>query len=111
MRFTIDSIIRCPFFLSVDKNLLCCEGFVDNTCMTTKFADRSTALQYISDNCQHVEGGSCPMAMNLFEKYRLIAEREEREEREWYEKLTRIKKQASPVQQMSEPAQKENRQF
>ncbi len=91
MNYSITAGIQCPFFKCTAKNLLCCEGFVDGTCMTTAFSDRSIAHQYISDNCSKVDGGRCPMAMNLFEKYRRIQEAEERAEKEWTEKLLRVR--------------------
>ena len=91
MTYSVSGGIQCPFFRYERKNLLCCEGFVDGTCMTTAFNDRSSALQYISDNCLRMDGGKCPMAMNLFEKYRRIQEAEERAEREWREKVCRIR--------------------
>lgn len=91
MNYSVSAIIQCPFFLQEKKNLLCCEGFVEGTCMTTAFKDRKSSLQYISDNCSRIDGGSCPMAMNLYEKYRRIQEEEERTERLWREKLTRIR--------------------
>lgn len=90
MRANIDSFIKCPFFQQLEKNLLCCEGFVDNTCMTTKFVDRNATLQYIADNCTKVDGGRCPMAMNLFSKYRAIEEAQEKAEQAWRETVARV---------------------
>ena len=91
MNYSVSSQIKCPFFKREAKNLLCCEGYIEGTCMTTSFRSRGAALQYISDNCSEIDGGSCPMAKNLYEKYRLLELEEERKEREWYEKLSRIR--------------------
>ena len=91
MRITTDSVIQCPFFRKETKNLLCCEGFIEGTCMTTAFIDRGAALNYISANCSRMDGGGCPLAMNLFEKYKKIREAEEAAEREWKEKLLRVR--------------------
>ena len=82
-----EALIQCPFFKHEKRNLLCCEGFVDGTCMTTAFRSRDSALQYISDNCSRIDGGNCPMALNLFGKYQRLREAEEKAEREWTEKL------------------------
>ena len=110
MRTYIDSFIKCPFFRSADKGLLCCEGFVDNTCMTTKFSDTAAAMQHISDNCCEHDGGRCPLAINLFEKYRAREEKRIREEREWYEKSMRLKRHHYFCYPTEAAAQKENRQ-
>ena len=78
MRKSAEAIIQCPFFKKELRNLLCCEGFVEGTCMTTAFSDRKAALDYISDNCTRMDGGSCPMAKNLFAKYEKIRAEEEK---------------------------------
>ena len=91
MSFSAKAIIQCPFFKEEKKNLLCCEGFIEGTCMTTAFRTRENAVQYILDNCVRVDGGSCPMASNLFEKYRKIREAEEQAEKEWREKLIKAR--------------------
>lgn len=91
MKNSSASIIQCPFFKSEMKNLLCCEGFVDGTCMTTSFPDRGAALSYISRNCSEKDGGRCPMAKNLFDKYKKILDAEEKAEKEWQEKLLRVR--------------------
>ena len=109
MRISIDTIIRCPFFQHFEKNLLCCEGVVDNTCMTTRFCDRNAALDHIAHSCSEIDGGRCPLAQNLFEKYRLIAEENEKAELEWYEKLQKTKRHNLFVPEKIN-TQKENRQ-
>ncbi len=91
MNYSVSAGIQCPFFKHETKNLLCCEGFVEGTCMTTAFKNRSSALQYISENCEKIDGGSCPMAINLFEKYRKIQEAEEKAEKDWRETISRIR--------------------
>ena len=69
MYFSVSSLIMCPFFKKETKNLLCCEGYIDGTCMTTSFRSRNEALQYISDNCADVDGGHCPLAKNLYDRF------------------------------------------
>lgn len=110
MRFSIDTIIRCPFFQQLDKNLLCCEGFVDNTCMTTKFPDRDSTLRHIAYNCTELDGGRCPLAKNLFEKYRLIEQQQRLTELEWYEKLHKPARHKLFVPEQINRTQRENRQ-
>lgn len=79
MNITIRAQILCPFFMTERENLLCCEGFVEGTCMTTKFPDTKSKTQHIRANCFHRDGGSCPMAISLFEKYKAYEEKEEAE--------------------------------
>lgn len=95
MRNSVSAVIQCPFFRKEMKNLLCCEGFVEGTCMTTSFADRRSALDYISANCTHKNGGNCPMASKLFEKYSRLHSEQEQAEREWRNKLLSIKGHAA----------------
>ena len=91
MTNSVSSLIRCPFFHGETKNLLCCEGYIDGTCMTTSFRSRNALLQHISDNCSEIDGGSCPMAKNLYAKYKRLQDEEEKAERQWREKLTRVR--------------------
>ncbi len=97
MNYLSEANIQCPFYVKREGKLLCCEGYIDGTCMTTRFKDKYTADQYLFDHCFHKTGGSCPMARNLFEKYRLIEEEENRKEREWYERLKRLGNMPSSV--------------
>lgn len=68
--------IQCPFFVYERKKLLCCEGYINNTCMTTGFPDEKAQEEYIREHCFHMDGANCPMAKNLFEKYKRIEEAE-----------------------------------
>ncbi len=77
----LDSQIQCPFFVSESKLLLCCEGLLDTTCMTTSFPEKEAKLQHIDCFCRKKDGGNCPMATSLFEKYRRIGEKQTEEER------------------------------
>ncbi len=82
----LDSQIQCPFFVSESGLLICCEGLLDTTCMTTSFPDKEAKLQHINCYCKKKDGGSCLMATSLFEKYKRIGEAQTEEER-----LKRIK--------------------
>lgn len=81
MNYSLQTIIQCPFFVSETKNLICCEGFVTKTCMTTAFCTRENKIEYIKEHCVKVDGGTCHLAMSLFEKYQKLHEEEDRLER------------------------------
>lgn len=86
MSVTFDNVIQCPFYISEAKHLLCCEGLFDTTCMTTSFPDKKAKAQHIDSFCSKIDGGGCPMADSLFEKYKRLGEKQSDEER-----LKRIK--------------------
>lgn len=65
----VEALIKCPFYVSETRNFLCCEGFLKNTCMTTRFPDANSKKAHLKANCFEESGGSCPMAKTLFEKY------------------------------------------
>lgn len=78
MNNSIQCFIQCPFFVNEKNNLLCCEGYVDSTCMTTRFPSRDAQISYIKENCFRMDGGSCHMAKELFNKYKSLEEAEKR---------------------------------
>lgn len=65
----IEAYIKCPFYLSESRNFLSCEGYLKNTCMTTRFPDAQSKKRHLKENCCLEDGGSCPMARSLFAKY------------------------------------------
>lgn len=69
MNKTIDCLIKCPFYQSQKENYIACEGFLPNTCMVTRFPDKANKRSHLKNNCYLEDGGSCPMAKSLFEKY------------------------------------------
>ncbi len=79
MNISLQANIKCPFFMSETKNLLCCEGFIDGTCMTTKFQSTAAKVEHVNQFCINMDGGECYMAKKLYEKYKLLQEKEERE--------------------------------
>lgn len=81
MSNSIQAQIQCPFFVNERNSLLCCEGFIDSTCMTTAFPNTEAKTAYIKTHCFHIDGGGCCMAKNLYEKYKKIEEDEERKKR------------------------------
>lgn len=62
-------LIKCPFYLNETRNYISCEGFVKNTCMTTRFPDGQCKKEHLKANCYHEDGGRCPMAKSLYAKY------------------------------------------
>ena len=62
-------LIKCPFYLDETRNYISCEGFVKNTCMTTRFCDAQNKKEHLRANCFREDGGNCPMAKNLYAKY------------------------------------------
>lgn len=78
MNIPIEAKIRCPFYTGIKNTVLCCEGIVDNTCMTTKFPSVKERTEYIKSHCFLVDGGQCVFAKNLYEKYKKIEEAEDK---------------------------------
>lgn len=78
------SDIKCPFFMNMKRELLSCEGYIENTCMTTKFTSMAAATEHMNLFCKKEDGGKCPLALNLFDKYermeKLAAEHDKRKE-------------------------------
>lgn len=69
MNKTAECIIKCPFYLNEQEKYITCEGFLQNTCMATKFPSVKYKMQHIKSCCCHESGGACPMAQKLFSKY------------------------------------------
>lgn len=67
-------IIKCPFYSLIRKNMIACEGLIDNTCMTTRFPSAAVMREHIGNYCSKENGGKCPLAVNLYEKYDRIEE-------------------------------------
>lgn len=61
--------IKCPYFLYFKKDILCCEGLIGNTCMTTRFDSMGNMSKHIKQFCKKEDGGKCPLALNLYDKY------------------------------------------
>lgn len=73
---SLEVYVKCPFFLKETGKQIRCEGYLEGTCMTTSFPFRSDLIHYVNENCSHMDGGSCIMAKNLYEKYKRIEELE-----------------------------------
>lgn len=66
-----DAYFKCPFYLRESGKLICCEGVVKNTCISTSFPTPDDKKTHMILCCFKVDGGNCPMAKNLFSKYGL----------------------------------------
>ena len=75
----IEALIKCPFFMKENVDYICCEGFVKNTSMLTKFPTSQAKREHEKKFCYKEDGGKCPLAVNLYEKYKKIEEREKEE--------------------------------
>lgn len=78
MNIPIEAKIKCPFYQGFKNSVLCCEGIVDKTCMTTKFPSVNARTDYIRSHCFFVDGKDCVFARELYEKYKKIEEAEDR---------------------------------
>lgn len=61
--------IRCPFFSHIYRNMIACEGFIEGTCMTTSFPSAAAAKEHTGAYCEKEDGGKCPLALSLYDKY------------------------------------------
>ena len=61
--------IKCPFFRSSRKDTLECESFIGSAAMLTRFADVAAMSEHVRQYCVHEDGGRCPLAMSLYDKY------------------------------------------
>ena len=87
--------IKCPFFLNSRKNVLQCESFIGSAAMLTRFPDVPSMLAHVRTYCEREDGGKCPLALNLYDKYARLEQLErEREKRRRYMYLN--EKTASP---------------
>ena len=66
---TVEALIKCPFYVSEKNNIIMCEGYIENTCMITKFPGAQEKKNHLKANCYHHTGGKCFMAASLYEKY------------------------------------------
>ena len=77
---SVSVFVKCPFFCKEKDNQLRCEGFIEGTSMITRFPSRRDLLYHVSKKCIKVDGGNCVLAKNLYEKYRILEEKERQAE-------------------------------
>ena len=71
-----EAAVKCPFFLCSRKNTLECESMIGDSAMLTRFPSVSAMNEHVRRYCAREDGGKCPLAMNLYDKYRRLEELE-----------------------------------
>ena len=64
-----EASVKCPFYMRSWKNTLECESFIGSTAMLTRFGSVKALLEHVKTFCAQEDGGACPLAMNLYDKY------------------------------------------
>ena len=77
-----ETAIKCPFFVKTWGNALECESLIGSSAMLTKFASAAAMKEHARRCCALEDGGRCPLAMNLYDKYRRREELEKKRDRE-----------------------------
>ena len=74
------ALVKCPFFVNSRKDAIECESFIGSAAMFTRFPNVPALLAHVGKYCSKEDGGRCPLAMNLYDKYerleRIARERE-----------------------------------
>ena len=74
------AMIKCPFFVNSRNAAIECESFIGSAAMFTRFPNVTAMMEHVRSYCSKEDGGRCPLAMNLYDKYarleRLARERE-----------------------------------
>lgn len=78
-----ETAVKCPFFEGSWKNTIQCESMIGSAAMLTRFSDGTALKTHVKRFCSKEDGGTCPLAMNLYDKYRRLEslERERAKER------------------------------
>ena len=82
-----EATIKCPFFVKTWANSLECESLIGHSAMLTKFSSAAAMKEHAKRCCMREDGGACPLAMNLYDRYRRQEELErqrKKERREMY---------------------------
>ena len=69
MRRTTDTYIQCPYFESEYRLTISCEGLIADTCVTNRFPSTADKRTHFIRHCFKVNGGGCPIALELYRKY------------------------------------------
>ena len=75
-----EAAVKCPFFVGSWKNTIQCESMIGSAAMLTRFPDGAALKCHVKKYCAKEDGGTCPLAMNLYDKYEQ-SERLEQERR------------------------------
>lgn len=87
--------IKCPFFVDSRKNTLECESFIGSAAMLTRFPDVPAMMEHVERCCAKEDGGKCPLALNLYDKYTRL-ERLEQERAKQRKQMYLKEKAVSP---------------
>ena len=63
------ALVKCPFFVDSRKTAIECESLIGSAAMYTRFPDVPALLAHVEKYCAKEDGGKCPLAMNLYDKY------------------------------------------
>ena len=74
--------VKCPFFLDSHRFTIECESMIGSAAMLTRFSSVAALAAHVRLYCMKEDGGKCPLAMNLYDKYRRLEELAERRDRE-----------------------------
>ncbi len=87
--------VKCPFFLDSRKTMIECESLIGSAAMLTRFPNVPAMLEHVANYCEKEDGGKCPLALNLYDKYARL-EQLERERDKRRKMMYLHEKNASP---------------
>lgn len=64
--------VKCPFFLDSHRFTIECESLIGSAAMLTRFPTIADLTAHVARYCMKEDGGRCPLAMNLYDKYRRL---------------------------------------
>ncbi len=79
--------VKCPFFLDSHRETIRCESLIGSAAMLTRFSSVADMTAHVNRYCVKEDGGKCPLAMNLYDKYRrleALADQRAKERRDMY---------------------------
>ena len=77
-----EAAVRCPFFIGSRKTVLECESMIGSAAMLTRFPSVSAMNEHVRQYCAREDGGKCPLAMNLYDKYLRLEELQRERDRQ-----------------------------
>ena len=64
-----EALVKCPFYVNSWKTAIECESFIGSAAMFSRFPNVPAMLEHVGKYCAKEDGGRCPLAMNLYDKY------------------------------------------
>lgn len=77
-----EATIKCPFFVKTWANSLECESLIGRSAMLARFSSSAAMKEHVGRCCAREDGGSCPLALNLYDRYRRQEELERKRKQE-----------------------------